>query len=86
MTIKFNCLQKIYDTTEYVSKVSVYRSVNKQQKTALISFKTHIAAAMARRKLVPKRTDLFPGIELTIDWAHPNASMYNVVSNYHYYY
>ncbi|KAG8038979.1 hypothetical protein G9C98_003286 [Cotesia typhae] len=76
---------KIYETTESVTQVAVYtiaksNTANKpMQKKALISYKAHIDAAMARRKLMPQRTILFPNVELIIDWAHPSSSMHNVI-------
>ncbi|CAG5093668.1 Similar to A1CF: APOBEC1 complementation factor (Homo sapiens) [Cotesia congregata] len=78
-------IKKIYETTESVTQVAVYsiaksNAANKpMQKKALISYKAHIDAAMARRKLMPQRTTLFPNVELIIDWAHPSSSMHNVI-------
>lgn len=60
--------------------MAIYRYSDGRIKNALISYNTHIAAAMGRRRLVPDRTNLFPGVDLTIDWAHPKLTPYNVVN------
>ncbi|KAK0162242.1 hypothetical protein PV327_008594 [Microctonus hyperodae] len=71
-------IRKICDTTTEVRNVAIYRYPDGRVKNALISYKTHIAAAMGRRRLVPDRTNLFPGVDLTIDWAHPKLTPYNM--------
>ncbi|XP_011498120.1 PREDICTED: RNA-binding protein 47-like [Ceratosolen solmsi marchali] len=47
-------------------------------KHALISFKTHRSAAMARRRLLPERNVFFDKSEVRIEWAHPKISVTNV--------
>ncbi|XP_046586219.1 uncharacterized protein LOC107226705 isoform X1 [Neodiprion lecontei] len=72
-------IRKIYDITDDVGQVSVYRNVEDQARYALISYKTHRGAAMARRRLVPERATLFGGAEVSIDWAHPGMYPSNVI-------
>ncbi|XP_063995311.1 adenylosuccinate lyase isoform X1 [Diachasmimorpha longicaudata] len=72
-------IKKIFETTDGVEKVAVYRLADERPKSALIFYKTHIAAAMARRRLVPERANLIYGAEITVDWAHPNLSPENIV-------
>ncbi|XP_063995313.1 adenylosuccinate lyase isoform X2 [Diachasmimorpha longicaudata] len=71
-------IKKIFETTDGVEKVAVYRLADERPKSALIFYKTHIAAAMARRRLVPERANLIYGAEITVDWAHPNLSPENI--------
>lgn len=49
-------------------------------KHALITYKTHRGAAMARRRLLPERNNIFDKHEIRIEWAHPDISVKNVVS------
>ncbi|XP_046736975.1 uncharacterized protein LOC124405804 [Diprion similis] len=72
-------IKKIYDITDDVGQVSVYRNAEDQARYALISYKTHRGAAMARRRLVPERASLFSGAEVSIDWAHPGMYPSNVI-------
>ncbi|XP_048509569.1 uncharacterized protein LOC105693572 isoform X1 [Athalia rosae] len=72
-------IRKVYEITDDVGQVAVYRTVKNQAKYALISYKTHRGAAMARRRLVPERTTLFEGAEVSIDWAHPGIFPANIV-------
>lgn len=69
--------------TNDVRKISVYRLLNKNQpKSALIFYNTHMAAALARRRLVPERNKFVGNNhqDVIIDWARPNFSPSNVVS------
>ncbi|XP_034934502.1 GATA zinc finger domain-containing protein 14-like [Chelonus insularis] len=72
-------IKKIYEITDNVAKVSVYRYQDGRIKNAIILYKTHIGAAMARRRLVPDRTNFFKGTELSVDWACPNVNVQNVI-------
>lgn len=45
----------------------------------LVSYMTHRGAAMARRRLVPESTTLFPNCEVNVEWANPNINPWNVV-------
>ncbi|XP_012282919.1 RNA-binding protein 47-like [Orussus abietinus] len=73
-------VKEVYSITDEVAKVAVYRNSNGQARYALISYRTHRGAAMARRRLVPDRGCLIKGAEVSIDWAHPDMMPINVVS------
>ncbi|KAF7405782.1 hypothetical protein HZH68_005151 [Vespula germanica] len=65
-------VKRIYEITDDVNEVAVYRDTNESECYALICYKTHRGAAMGRRRLVPEAATLFPGGKIIIDWAHPN--------------
>ncbi|XP_043666856.1 uncharacterized protein LOC122628532 [Vespula pensylvanica] len=65
-------VKRIYEITDDVNEVAVYRDTNGSECYALICYKTHRGAAMGRRRLVPEAATLFPGGKIIIDWAHPN--------------
>ncbi|KAL2733877.1 putative RNA-binding protein 46 [Vespula squamosa] len=65
-------VKRIYEITDDVNEVAVYRNTNGPECYALICYKTHRGAAMGRRRLVPEAATLFPGGKIIIDWAHPN--------------
>lgn len=72
-------LQRIYEMTDDIDKVSVYRSLNGFVFYVLVSYKTHRGAAMARRRLVPESRTLFKNCEVNIEWAYANMTPSNVV-------
>ncbi|XP_047348670.1 uncharacterized protein LOC124948705 isoform X1 [Vespa velutina] len=65
-------VKRIYEITDDINEVAVYRNTNGSECYALICYKTHRGAAMGRRRLVPEAGTLFPGGKIIIDWAHPN--------------
>ncbi|XP_076764812.1 putative RNA-binding protein 46 [Xylocopa sonorina] len=70
---------KIYEITDDVDKVAVYRYLDGLVCYVLVSYKTHRGAAMARRRLVPETNTLFEGSEINVEWAHPHITPSNVV-------
>lgn len=78
----FNLIsQKIWSICEDIDNISFFTNIsNHKVKHAMITYKTHRAAAMARRRLLPERNLLFDGYEIRIEWAHPDISINNVVS------
>ncbi|CAK9802295.1 APOBEC1 complementation factor [Anthophora plagiata] len=72
-------VKKIYEVTDDIDKVSVYRNSNGFVSYALVSYKTHRGAAMGRRRLVPESATLFKNCEINIEWANLNITPSNVL-------
>ena len=74
-------MQKLYSNLKDIDTISICTNIaNKNIKFALISFKTHRSAAMARRCLLPERTKFFSTNAVRIDWANPVLQFNNIVS------
>ncbi|XP_034180679.2 uncharacterized protein LOC117604564 [Osmia lignaria lignaria] len=71
-------VKRIYEITDDVDKVAVYRNLNGFVSYVLVSYKTHRGAAMGRRRLVPESMTLFKNHEINIEWANPNVTPSNV--------
>nr|XP_003705481.1 PREDICTED: RNA-binding protein 47-like [Megachile rotundata] len=71
-------VKRIYEITDDVDKVSVYRNHNGFVSYVLVSYKTHRGAAMARRRLVPESSTLFKNHQVIVEWANPNVSPCNM--------
>ncbi|XP_014236005.1 RNA-binding protein 47-like [Trichogramma pretiosum] len=72
-------IKKIWPVCEDLDKVYVFTSFNhSHSKHALITFKTHRSAAMARRRLLPERHRFFEKVDVRIEWAYPNIAVSNV--------
>ncbi|XP_020722145.1 uncharacterized protein LOC110119175 [Bombus terrestris] len=71
-------IKKIYEMTDEIDKVAVYRNFNGFVCYVLVSYKTHRGAAMARRRLVPESAMLFKNCEVNIEWANANMAPFNV--------
>ncbi|XP_036143412.1 RNA-binding protein 47 [Monomorium pharaonis] len=69
----------IYASAWDIEYVSIYRFPNHDAAYAIISFKSHRNAALARRKLRPER--LFKCNEVHVEWARVDWNPSNVVSN-----
>ncbi|KZC05598.1 PREDICTED: probable RNA-binding protein 46 [Dufourea novaeangliae] len=72
-------VRRIYDITDDVDNVAVYRNSDGHINYVLVSYKTHRGAAMGRRRLVPESTTLFRNCEVNVEWANPNITPSNVV-------
>nr|XP_031837528.1 uncharacterized protein LOC116429129 [Nomia melanderi] len=71
-------IKRIYEITDNIEKVAVYRSLDGMLNYVLVSYMTHRGAAMGRRRLVPESATLFPNCEVNVEWANPNISPWNV--------
>ncbi|CAD1475401.1 unnamed protein product, partial [Heterotrigona itama] len=71
-------IKRIYEMTDDVDKVAVYRNSNGCLCYVLVSYKTHRSAAMARKILVPESMSLFKNCEVNIEWANANMTPSNV--------
>ena len=74
---KEEILAELRKVTDQVEDVIVYPSAadkNKNRGFAFVEYKTHKAAAMARRKLVTGRTQLW-GHPIAVDWAEPEEDV-----------
>ncbi|CAL7933108.1 unnamed protein product [Xylocopa violacea] len=71
-------IRKIYEITDDVDKVAVYRYLDGLVCYVLVSYKTHRGAAMGRRRLVPEAATLFKGSEVNVEWANPHITPSNV--------
>ena len=63
--------------TESVTDVIVYPSASDKTKNrgfAFVEYESHRAAAMARRKLMTGRVQLW-GHQIAVDWAEPEAEV-----------
>ena len=63
--------------TEGVVNVIVYPSATDKTKNrgfAFVEYESHRAAAMARRKLIPGRIQLW-GHQIAVDWAEPEQDV-----------
>ncbi|XP_069134051.1 APOBEC1 complementation factor-like isoform X1 [Argopecten irradians] len=70
-------LQEMKKVTEGVTDVIVYPSVvdkTKNRGFAFVEYESHRAAAMARRKLIPGRIQLW-GNQIAVDWAEPEQDV-----------
>ncbi|XP_017881908.1 probable RNA-binding protein 46 [Ceratina calcarata] len=72
-------IRRIYDYTEDIEKVCVYRNFKGFVSYVLISYNTHRSAAMGRKRLLPEAANLFKNTEVNIEWANPYISPSNVV-------
>ncbi|KYQ48214.1 putative RNA-binding protein 46 [Trachymyrmex zeteki] len=68
----------IYASAWDIEYVSIYRFPNHDAAYAIVSFKSHRNAALARRKLRPER--LFKCNEVHVEWARVDWNPSNVVS------
>lgn len=50
------------------------RPVNSRVQYAIVEYDSHRSAAMARRRLIPERVELW-GREIIVDWATPDSSL-----------
>ena len=71
--------KEITSITKEVRKVSICKSLKNQSRFAIITYKTHRDAAMARRHFVPIKVNLF-GKGVSVDWAVPDFKADNVVN------
>ena len=74
---KDEILAEMKKVTEGVTDVIVYPSATDKTKNrgfAFVEYESHRAAAMARRKLIPGRIQLF-GHQIAVDWAEPEAEV-----------
>ncbi|XP_072163108.1 APOBEC1 complementation factor-like isoform X3 [Diadema setosum] len=70
-------LAEMAKVTEQVVDVIVYPSINDKTKNrgfAFVEYENHRAAAMARRKLIPGRIQLW-GHQIMVDWAEPEQEV-----------
>jgi len=70
-------MDEMSNITEDVVDVIVYPSVIDKQKNrgfAFVEYKTHRAAAMARRRLIPGKINLW-GNSVAVDWAEPELEV-----------
>ena len=70
-------LEEIAKVTEGVLDVIVYASAADKMKNrgfAFVEYESHRAAAMARRKLMPGRIQLW-GHQIAVDWAEPEIDV-----------
>lgn len=72
------CAQVIYASAWDIQYVSIYRFLNHDAAYAIVSFRSHRNAALARRKLRPER--LFKCNEVHVEWARVDWNPSNVVS------
>ncbi len=74
---KGEILSEMTKVTEDVVDVIVYPSATDKTKNrgfAFVEYESHRAAAMARRKLIPGRIQLF-GHQIAVDWAEPETDV-----------
>lgn len=74
---KEEILQEMKKVTEGVTDVIVYPSAIDKAKNrgfAFVEYESHRAAAMARRKLIPGRIQLW-GHQIAVDWAEPEQDV-----------
>ena len=74
---KEEILQEMKKVTEGVVNVIVYPSATDKTKNrgfAFVEYESHRAAAMARRKLIPGRIQLW-GHQIAVDWAEPEQDV-----------
>ena len=72
-------MQKICAKTVEVDTVYVYRNEKNEAQFAIVEYKSHRGAAMARKTLFPQKNGIF-FTNVTVDWANPDIRPYNVVS------
>ncbi|XP_022094152.1 APOBEC1 complementation factor-like isoform X3 [Acanthaster planci] len=74
---KEEILAEMAKVTDYVVDVIVYPSATDKTKNrgfAFVEYENHRAAAMARRKLIPGRIQLW-GHQIMVDWAEPEREV-----------
>ncbi|XP_035681614.1 APOBEC1 complementation factor-like [Branchiostoma floridae] len=74
---KHEILEEMSKVTEGVVDVIVYPSATDKTKNrgfAFVEYESHRAAAMARRKLIPGRIQLW-GHQIAVDWAEPEVEV-----------
>ena len=74
---KEEILEEIKKVTDYVKDVIVYPTAHDKTKNrgfAFVEYANHKAAAMARRKLLPGRIQLW-GHQIAVDWAEPETEV-----------
>lgn len=74
---KEEILEEIKKVTDYVKDVIVYPTAHDKTKNrgfAFVEYSNHKAAAMARRKLLPGRIQLW-GHQIAVDWAEPETEV-----------
>ena len=74
---KEEILEEIKKVTDYVNDVIVYPTAHDKTKNrgfAFVEYANHKAAAMARRKLLPGRIQLW-GHQIAVDWAEPETEV-----------
>lgn len=74
---KEDILQEMRRVTEGVMDVIVYPSASDKSKNrgfAFVEYESHRSAAMARRKLMNGRVDLW-GHNIAVDWAEPELEV-----------
>jgi Q family heterogeneous nuclear ribonucleoprotein R len=74
---KEEILEEMRKVTEDVVNVIVYPSASDKTKNrgfAFVQYTSHRAAAVARRKLIPNRINLF-GQPIAVDWAEPEPEV-----------
>ncbi|XP_029639162.1 probable RNA-binding protein 46 isoform X2 [Octopus sinensis] len=77
MKQKEEILNEMRKITDGVADVIVYPSVHDKSKNrgfAFVEYESHRAAAMARRKLIPGRIQLW-GQNIAVDWAEPEQDV-----------
>jgi RNA recognition motif. (a.k.a. RRM, RBD, or RNP domain) len=77
MNVKDEILGEMKKVTDGVVDVIVYPSANDKSKNrgfAFVEYASHRAAAMARRKLIPGRIQLW-GHPIAVDWAEPEKEV-----------
>ncbi|GAB1608606.1 probable RNA-binding protein 46 isoform X1 [Argonauta hians] len=77
MKQKDEILNEMRKITDGVADVIVYPSVHDKSKNrgfAFVEYESHRAAAMARRKLIPGRIQLW-GQNIAVDWAEPEQDV-----------
>ena len=75
--VRDEIFEEMSKVTEGVVDVIVYSSVTDKSKSrgfAFVEYKNHKAAAMARRKLIPGRIQLW-GQTIAVDWAEPEPDV-----------
>lgn len=81
---KEEIMEEMRKVTDDVVNVIVYPSAhdkNKNRGFAFVQYTNHRAAAIARRKLIPARIQLF-GQPIAVDWAEPEPEVDEVKSSY----
>ncbi|GIY43730.1 RNA-binding protein 47 [Caerostris extrusa] len=74
---KEEILEEMQKVTEFVHKVILYSSIADKTKNrgfAFVEYDNHKAAAMARRKLIPGKIQLW-GHDIAVDWAEPEPDV-----------
>jgi Q family heterogeneous nuclear ribonucleoprotein R len=74
---KEEIMEEMKKITDHVRDVIVYPSAHDKTKNrgfAFVEYEFHKAAAMARRKLLPGRIQLW-GHQIAVDWAEPETEV-----------